>query len=130
MGTRYLIDTNIVIYFLGDLIPAPYNDFLSNLFDKDINISVISKIELFSRDLSSKEENAIKTFLNNAHVFPLDESIANIAAKIRRNYKLKIGDAIIAATAVENKCNLITRDVKDFGKISDLKIYNPFGEKN
>ena len=126
MGTRYLIDTNIVIYFLSDLIPAPHNDFLSNLFDKDINISVISKIELFSRDLSSKEENAIKTFLNNAHVFLLDESIANIASKIRRNYKLKIGDAIIAATAVENKCNLITRDVKDFGKISDIKIYNPF----
>lgn len=130
MGTRYLIDTNIVIYFLGDLIPAPHNDFLSNLFDKNINISVISKIELFSRDLSSKEENAIKTFLNNAHVSPLDESIANIAAKIRRNYKLKIGDVIIAATAVENKCNLITRDVKDFGKISDIKIYNSFEQKN
>ena len=130
MGTRYLIDTNIVIYFLSDLIPAPHNDFLSNLFDKDINISVISKIELFSRDLSSKEENAIKTFLNNAHVFLLDESIANIASKIRRNYKLKIGDAIIAATAVENKCNLIMRDVKDFGKISDIKIYNPFEQKN
>ena len=46
MGKRFLIDTNIAIYFLdGNLTPSVIV-FLQPVINQEINISVITKIEL------------------------------------------------------------------------------------
>ena len=39
---------------------------------------------------------------------------------------MSLGDAIIAATALELETELITRNVADFSHIPGLKIINPF----
>ena len=46
MGTRYLLDTNVVLDFMGEKLPARSQFFLSEIIDNEINISAINKIEL------------------------------------------------------------------------------------
>jgi len=55
----------------------------------------------------------------------IDQEIADMAIEIRRIQRIKLPDAIIAATAkVRNLC-LVTRNIDDFRKV-DIQIANPF----
>ncbi len=56
----------------------------------------------------------------------IDAEIKALAIKIRRSYRLKLPDAIIAATALYLGLPLITRNVKDFTNILELRLINPF----
>ena len=58
----------------------------------------------------------------------IDPDIKFAAIALRRTYRLKLPDAIIAATALHLEVPLITRNVKDFKNIPVLKLINPFGE--
>jgi len=46
MGQGYLIDTNVILDFMGGKLPANSTFFLSQIIDNQINISAINKIEL------------------------------------------------------------------------------------
>jgi predicted nucleic acid-binding protein len=46
--------------------------------------------------------------------------------QLTRQYKIKIPDAIIAATTLSQNGCLVTRNVDDFKGISSLNIKNPF----
>lgn len=50
-----------------------------------------------------------------------DHHLAEIAAYVRREYRLALPDAGIAATAIESEVPLVTRD-SGFQKVSELKI--------
>lgn len=90
-------------------------------------ISIISKIEVLGyHKLSEKEKHALLAFFNNASIIGLSEGITNKSIFLRQKYKLTLGDAIIAATALENGLELITRNRADFKHITGLKILNPF----
>jgi len=67
-----------------------------------------------------------KNLISLAEIFYLDHVIKEQSIKIRQKYNLKLGDAIIAATAICNNLVLVTRNTKDFAKIDGLKMYNPF----
>ncbi|OGI01740.1 MAG: hypothetical protein A2Y25_06655 [Candidatus Melainabacteria bacterium GWF2_37_15] len=65
-------------------------------------------------------------FIKNAQILDITNEIIETAIKIRQKAKIKSADAIIAATAFNNKLTLVTRDNKDFHKVKGLSIYNPF----
>ncbi len=68
----------------------------------------------------------IEEFVSLAAVIPLDKAAEKKTIELRRKYrKLKLGDAIIAATAILNKLTLITNNTKDFVYIKDLRIIDP-----
>lgn len=46
--------------------------------------------------------------------------------EVRKNYRIKLPDAIIAATAMVHGFTLVSRNDADFGKITGLKYWNPF----
>lgn len=46
--------------------------------------------------------------------------------EVRKNYSVKLPDAIIAATALVHDYTLVTRNASDFKKISGLKLLNPW----
>jgi predicted nucleic acid-binding protein len=50
MGTEYLIDTNILIEYIGDLLPEKAHSFVSGIIDKQFAISVINKIEILGHN--------------------------------------------------------------------------------
>jgi predicted nucleic acid-binding protein len=127
MGKRFLIDTNISIYFLdGNLTPSGIV-FLQPLINQEINISVITKIELLGWNFPNSNKSEIHSeFVDQSNVFPLDDEIVEKTIEIRRTYKIKLPDAIIAATAIIFDLTLISRNDKDFTQIPGLKYVNPF----
>lgn len=127
MGKRYLIDTNIAIYYLGYNLPDTVLDFLEGILNQETNLSIISKIELLVWEYSAEEDiKKIKDFIKETTIFLLDDKVAEKTVEIRKNYKLKLPDAIIAATAIINNLTLISRNDADFKKIQELKYINPF----
>jgi tRNA(fMet)-specific endonuclease VapC len=127
MGKRFLIDTNIAIYFLdGNLTPSGII-FLQPLINQEINISVITKIELLGWNFPNSSKSEIHNeFVTQSNVFPLDDEIVEKTIEIRRTYKIKLPDAIIAATSIVFDLTLISRNDKDFTLIPGLKYINPF----
>jgi len=63
--------------------------------------------------------------IDAAHVLPLDNRVADAAILLRQHKKIHLGDAIIAATALEHKLVLATKNSADFKNIKDLKIIDP-----
>jgi len=59
-------------------------------------------------------------------VINLDSNIVEEVIKIKQSKKIKLPDAIIAATAIQNNLQLLTANVSDFKGISKkLIITNP-----
>ncbi len=48
------------------------------------------------------------------------------AFELKRRKKIKLADAVIAATALLNNLKLATRNVDDFKGIEGLEVLNPF----
>jgi len=127
MGQGYLIDSNIIIDYTAARLPQYGSDFVENLFNTNFLISVAVKIEVLGFDDLPTKLEAMEEFVNTATDLPLDESVTRQAILLRRKYKkLKLGDAIIAATAIVHNLTLISRNSKDFEKIKGLKTLNPY----
>ena len=129
MGPKFLIDTNIVIYYLEGTLPASGMAFLDTVIDDEPFISVITKIELLGPAIPKKEDvQVIEQFISACSIIHLTENIINQTIQIRRSKKVKIADAIIAASALQHNLTLLTRNVSDFKGIEKLKVKNPFEE--
>ena len=129
--TRCLFDTNILIYYFADEVPAGEVKKVEQLLKTSFYISIITKIEFsgFEKFLQDGFLQELE-FLGHATVIPLTDEIADIAIDLRRKSRIKIPDAVIAATCLHNDLTLVTRNEKDFSGIPGLTIYNPFAGKN
>jgi predicted nucleic acid-binding protein len=116
MGVSYLWDTNTVIYYLQQQFPKNAEVYVDSLaLNSNPAISAITEIELlFWRSASTNDISIIESFIDDAFVFELDNPIKRLAASIRKNYSLKLGDAIIAATTLVFDLTLLTRNTADF----------------
>lgn len=110
-GTKYLLDTNAVI---GLLNGAPVANKLRTTIDlqpENTAVSQITKMELLGfADITVTEENAIQLFLSKITVFPIDAAIEVRTIELRKTRKIKLPDAIVAATAIVNGLQLVTFD--------------------
>lgn len=68
----------------------------------------------------------LKQFANASIVHNLEETIIVQTIELRKAYKIKLPDAIIAATALESGLALISRNIKDFKNIANLKLIDPY----
>lgn len=125
MEQRYLIDTNIVSDYLSAALPSKAFTLMDVVLDATPNISIITQIELLCWQAQPKVELQVKEFVNDSIVIELSPDIITQCVAIRRERKVKIPDAIIAATAIVEGFTLITNNEKDFNKISGLTILNP-----
>ena len=123
----YLMDTNILIYYINDNIPEKSLKKINQIFKKQFNISIITKMEFlgFSKYNSDTFKKA-KEFIKYSNSYNLNDKIVETVIDIRRKHKIKLPDAIIAATAINNEFTLITRNVSDFKDIVQVSIFNPF----
>ena len=119
----YTIDTNILIAYIGGepAVVACIRDWralYTTLF-----VSSVTECELLSYPkLSVLEEEKIERFLMEQCIaVPFEGIRARRAAAIRRTVStLKLPDAAIAALALEMRTPLVTRNVRDFKKVTGL----------
>ena len=117
----YLIDTNVLIQYVAEQYSPDDLLKLDNIIDDAFNISVISKIETLGFSGNTAEEIAkMVAFIDAANVFGLSDTIVSKTILLRKTYKIKTPDAIIAATAIVHNLILITHDA-GFRKIEELK---------
>lgn len=116
-GKELLVDTNILLYLLKG------NDTLEGILQgKSLYVSFLTELELIGyKHITEKEERQIAQVLNECLIVPLNSSIKQHYVQIRKQYHLKLPDAIVAATALSLNLPLITSD-KQFRTVKELNL--------
>ena len=119
----HLLDSNILIY-----AGQPGNEFLDAwLTAEGTRMSAISIPEVLGfTGLSTEDETVFEAWFARLIVQAVTEPILRRAAALRRQRRMKLGDSIIAATALVIGAKLVTRNVDDFKHIAGLENANPF----
>ena len=107
-----LIDTDILVDHLRgaeELVPGRHR----------VHYSVITRAELFAGNTASK---LVSVLLAPFREIPVDRAVAERAGRIRREAAIRLPDALIAATAIENKLGLATRNRRDFEQVRGLRL--------
>jgi len=126
MGQKYILDTNTVIDYIGNKLPETALLGIDAIVNQGFYTSIIIKIEVLGFNGEADEMQKLRDFLSLAHTFFVDEAIAEKTIELRKNFrKLKLGDALIAATAIVHDCGVITRNTKDFTDIGVKEVLNP-----
>ncbi len=124
MGLKYLLDTNAIIDFTNGKLPAGAGKAISS---HQPAFSFITRIELFAwPKLTYDDEIVLNKFSALALIIGAEESIIVRTIAIRKLYKLKVPDALIAATALGYNLILATHDVGDFKRVPGLQIVDPY----
>ncbi|HOT15616.1 MAG TPA: type II toxin-antitoxin system VapC family toxin [Bacteroidales bacterium] len=113
MGKKYLLDTNTVIDYMGNKLPESAKKELAKIIDDEINLSVINKIELLG---FAKVDQDFIDFVNFSNIYQLDEDITELTIELRKKNRIKLPDAIVAATALYHGFTLVTNNTSDFDK--------------
>lgn len=133
MGEQsHLLDSNVVIYIEKGISDSAVLDFLTIATVDGSLISVATEIgdgpthRLGFAFASPAALQRMEELVADATVLPLDQTVARKAVEIRRQRKIKLGDAIIAATALVYDLILVTNNTDDFKGITGLTLANPF----
>jgi predicted nucleic acid-binding protein len=126
MGQEYLIDSNILIGYLDDKLPENGMLFMHDIINNIPKISVITKIEVLRFNTTEAAYRILEDFMGISIIYELHTPIVEETIKLCRVNKIKLPDAIIAATAITNNMILLTRNISDFKAIPSLRIINPF----
>ena len=84
-----------------------------------LHYSVITRAELFAGNVAS---DLVSTLLAPFREIAVDRSVAERAGRIRRESGIRLPDALIAATAIEHKLGLATRNRSDFEPVRSLRL--------
>jgi len=116
-GNRLFLDTNIILYLLdGDETLATF------LNEKQLYISVITELELLGYSgITKKDEVIIREFLSHCRILQINNSIKEETINIRKKYRTKLPDSIIAATCLYLDLPIVTSDI-EFKKIEELML--------
>jgi hypothetical protein len=110
-GNKYLLDTNFILGILkrDPLVLAEVSS--RQLHVSECSYSAITRMELLGfHSITREEESLIKQKLDRLTYLPLTEMIENVAIDLRQTRKIKLPDAIIAATALCFDSELLTLD--------------------
>jgi predicted nucleic acid-binding protein len=126
MERQYLIDSNVVIDYLSGKINNSGMLFLNEVINDLPYISVITKIEILGYKTPPGAYQLLTDFTNDCAIIGLNDEIVEKTIGIRKDVKIKLPDAIIAASAISFDLTLITRNTKDFNQIKELELINPY----
>lgn len=110
-----LIDTDV---FIDHLRGAAELKLGRNRF----HYSAVTRAELFAGNSAT---DLVAQLLAPFREVTVDRSVAERAGRVVREFELRMPDALIAATALENRLTLMTRNRKDFDKVRGLRIRTP-----
>lgn len=110
-----LVDTNVLVYLLGG-----DNKAARALQSTEVHVSFVTEIELQShKSLTTQDLVRINEVLSRCRISDVNPTIKNLASLLRRRHGLRLGDAIIAATALHLNIPLLTADI-GFGRLGKV----------
>jgi predicted nucleic acid-binding protein len=114
-----LLDTNAILYLInGD------EKVLRLIDDQIIAVNFIVEIELLSWPLlTPKIKGLLKAIIKEARYYDYSHNLKEQTISLRQEFNLKLGDAFIAATAINFDLTLISAD-KVFSKVPSVKFVN------
>ncbi len=122
-----VIDTNMLIYYLNQQLPEAVKVNFDNSILATSAISIITRIEVLGWQGHTEQSMlAARTLLSLCEEISLNKTIADCCIQLRQRYKIKLPDAVIAATALVKNQKLMTRNSDDFINIEGLILFNPF----
>ncbi|NMQ29535.1 type II toxin-antitoxin system VapC family toxin [Candidatus Accumulibacter phosphatis] len=115
----WLADSNILIRAVAR--PGhPLQDWLLNNLPA---ISVVTRIETLGyHRLGVDEEKLLQALLGAFDEYQIGPQTVSLAISLRRQRKMTLGDALVAATCLEHGLHLATRNVRDFDWIPGLRV--------
>lgn len=120
------MDTSAVIKYLNKSFPQNGLSFIDGFIGQDCTISFISEIELQVWQPANPNNLIVyKNFVAAAHIVQINATIIAETINIKKNHRLKIADAIIAATAIALNQTLVGDNDSDFSKVPSLNYINP-----
>lgn len=121
-GDNIIADTSLIIHRLNGNALA--SEVLNN---KTIWLSCITEMEVLSFPKLTKENiKLIKEFFSECIIVDLGNDVKEIAITVRSKHRLKLPDAIIAATSIYLDFPLLNMD-SDFEKVNELRcaVFKP-----
>jgi hypothetical protein len=107
-----LVDTDIFIDHLRGAVALVPGKHL-------LHYSVVTRAELFA---GSSASDQVTLLLAAFRELLVTQAVAERAGRIRREYGVRMPDALIAATAIEHRLTVATRNGKDFNQIRGLRV--------
>ncbi|MFN4254023.1 MAG: type II toxin-antitoxin system VapC family toxin [Saprospiraceae bacterium] len=123
MNGKFLLDTNAVIALLNG------NAALQSLLLSAnwVGISVITELEFLAfPNLSSNDSVLFRRFKQRVEVIGIDASdtaFLEQTIQIRRDFNVKLPDAVVATTALQNQSTLLSNDAV-FRRLPMLSLQN------
>ncbi|MBP7630976.1 MAG: type II toxin-antitoxin system VapC family toxin [Acidimicrobiales bacterium] len=87
-----------------------------------LHYSVVTRAELFAGNSAT---DLVTQVLAPFRELVVDRPVAERAGRVAREFQLRMPDALIAATALENGLTLTTRNRKDFDRVRGLRLRTP-----
>lgn len=123
MTSRFLLDSVILIDHFNGVSQA------TTLIEQKATVAAISVITRAEVLAGFDEQNIAKarSLLDCFRTHPIDNTVADLGAQLRRSLRVKLPDALQAAVAVSHDLVLLTRNTKDFkGNKHPLRYEVPY----
>jgi predicted nucleic acid-binding protein len=122
---RWLLDSNVFIEGAAGVSHAA-TALIKAAAVEWCGFSALSRLEVFGfPNLTPQDEQLFETLLSQFHEVPISATVIQRAIQVRKQIKIKMPDAIIAATALVENAELVTRNVSDFRKVPGLNVIDP-----
>ena len=119
-------DSNVFIYQLNNALGEYGQALLKKGFTQGGAYSVITRIEVLGFPQSQEDLAKATRLFNALDAININPVIQETAISLRQTRKIKVPDAVIAATALYMDLPLVTRNLDDFQWIKGLELVNPF----
>lgn len=84
-----------------------------------LHYSVVTRAELFAGTTGT---DVVRRLLDPLREVPVDRGIAERAGRVRRETGIRLPDALIAATALERRLQLATRNLRDVERVRGVRV--------
>jgi predicted nucleic acid-binding protein len=121
-----LLDTNVLIYNLQGALSADVKATIRHAMDaKQAYISVITRIEVLGwKGYNDTTLQQMGQLLSKLIEIPLTEAVVQDTIRVRKEFGLKLPDAVIAASAMVQGIALLTGNVDDFKRVANLQVHS------